>query len=174
MLYKDIPKFTSVGNYEVNFSLLSFPKAIEDYQKSGLQLNPDFQRGNVWNIDQQRGYIEFLLRGGETAKTFYFNQPGWMSDWSGDFVCVDGLQRITALLKFLDDKLTIFNDIFLHDIEDRKIMLRRLNVKINVNNLKTRKELLQWYIDFNSGGTIHSEKEIERVKKMLKEIEEEE
>ena len=83
-------------------------------------------------------------------------------------------EYVNALLKFLDDKLTIFNDIFLHDIEDRKIMLRRLDVKVNVNNLKTRKELLQWYIDFNSGGTVHSEKEIERVKKMLKEVEEEE
>lgn len=33
-----------------------------------------------------------------------------------------------------------------------------------MNDLKTEKEVLQWYIDMNSGGTPHSNMEIERVK----------
>ena len=167
MKYTDIPKFTSVGSYDVNVSLRYFPSTITDYQNEGLQLDPDFQRGNVWSEDQQRKYIEFLLRGGKTAKTFYFNQPGWMSNWQGDFVCVDGLQRITALLRFLDDKLAILDGVYLHDIEDSDIMLRTLDVKININNLQTRKEVLCWYIEFNSGGTVHSAEEIDRVKELL-------
>jgi len=40
-----------------------------------------------------------------------------------------------------------------------------------VNNLKTRKEVLQWYIEFNSGGTVHTDAEIQRVKKLLEECE---
>ena len=168
MKYKDIPKFTSIGHYEVNVSLKYLPSTVAGYQRDGLQLNPDFQRGNVWTVEQQRRYIEFLLHGGETARTFYFNHPGWMSDWQGDFVCVDGLQRITALLYFLDDGLEVFGGNHLHDIDDRDYMLRILDVKININNLRTRKEVLQWYIEFNSGGTVHSEDEIERVKELLR------
>ena len=41
---------------------------------------------------------------------------------------------------------------------------------LNVNDLKTEKEVLQWYVDMNSGGTPHSNEEIERVKKMIREL----
>lgn len=38
---------------------------------------------------------------------------------------------------------------------------------LNVNDLKTEKEVLQWYIDMNAGGTPHTSDEIERVKRMI-------
>lgn len=41
---------------------------------------------------------------------------------------------------------------------------------LSVNDLKTEKEVLQWYVDMNSGGTPHTNEEIERVKKMIQEI----
>lgn len=72
-----------------------------------MQLNPDFQRGHVWIENQQIKYIEYILRGGKTARVIY------------------------------------------------------------LNNLKTRKEVLQWYLEFNSYGTIHTEEEINKVKKLL-------
>ena len=40
-----------------------------------------------------------------------------------------------------------------------------------VNNLQTKKEELQWYVDMNAGGTPHTNAEIERVKKMILELE---
>ena len=41
---------------------------------------------------------------------------------------------------------------------------------LNVNNLKSEKEVLQWYIDMNAGGTPHTSEEIKRVKKMIEEL----
>jgi hypothetical protein len=40
-------------------------------------------------------------------------------------------------------------------------------LKFNINDLKTKAEVLQWYLDFNTGGTVHSDEEITRVRKML-------
>ena len=37
-------------------------------------------------------------------------------------------------------------------------------------DLKTEKEVLQWYVDMNAGGTPHTNEEIERVKSMIKEL----
>ena len=90
-----------------------------------------------------------------------------MNSFEGELICLDGLQRITALLNFLSGKLKVFNGNSINDFEDKAVFLRMLDVKININNLKTRKEILQWYIDHNSGGTIHSNEEIERVKILL-------
>lgn len=41
------------------------------------------------------------------------------------------------------------------------------DIRVNINNLQTRKEVLQWYIEFNSGGTVHTKEEIDRVKELL-------
>ena len=45
--------------------------------------------------------------------------------------------------------------------------LIRHSMVFNVNDLKTKKEVLQWYIQMNAGGTPHSAEEIERVKKLM-------
>lgn len=164
MKFKDIPKLTSDGTYQTNVSLEYAVKWIdEQITDCGLQLNPDFQRGHVWTQEQQIKYIEYLLRGGKSARTIYFNQSGWMRDFKGDFVCVDGLQRLTAVIKFINNEIPVFG-YYYNEFEDR---LHNVDLIFNVNNLKTRKEVLQWYIEFNSGGTIHTEEEINRVKKLL-------
>lgn len=52
--FKDIPQFTHSGYYQVNYSLMSLVKYIEEeVNEAGLQLNPEFQRGHVWNEEQQ-------------------------------------------------------------------------------------------------------------------------
>ncbi|WP_196607103.1 DUF262 domain-containing protein [Pectinatus frisingensis] len=167
MKYADIKKFIGDCNYRIDVSLRYFKECISGYINSGLQLNPDFQRGNVWTQEQQIKYMEFLIKGGKSSRLLYFNHPGWQKDFKGDFVCVDGLQRITAIQKFLNDELLVFGKYKLHDFEDYIHLLLDIRVTVCINNLKTRREVLEWYIEFNSGGTIHSEQEIKRVKALL-------
>lgn len=176
MRFRDIPRFTSDGTYNVDIPIMSIPKTIVEYQNDyGLELNPDFQRGNVWTELQQRRWLEFLLKGGNSANIIRFNCP--MFQGAGNFrklnstevreihmVCVDGLQRLTAMLAFLDNKVQAFG-LYFNEFEDRPGFDYCL--RFNVNGLQTRKEVLQWYLDLNSGGTVHTQKELERVRKLL-------
>jgi uncharacterized protein with ParB-like and HNH nuclease domain len=165
MKFKDIPQFTRVGNYEKSMPLKYLIGWIDEQIKElGLQLNPDFQRGYVWSQEQQIKYIEYILKGGKSARVIYFNHPGWMGNWKGDFVCVDGLQRLTSVIKFMNNEIPAFG-IYYKDFEDK--LCSDVDLLININNLKTRKEVLQWYIEFNSGGTVHTEDEINKVKELL-------
>lgn len=50
-------------------------------------------------------------------------------------------------------------------------MLNTHTIKLNVNDLKTEREVLQWYIDMNAGGTPHTTEEIDRVKKLINDLE---
>jgi hypothetical protein len=173
---KDVIRpFTEKGDYEVNIGLKYLETTLEDFVNDyNLELNPDFQRGNVWTEEQQIAYMEFFLKGGQTARVIYFNCPYWgsckLDKHDMDMVCVDGLQRLTAIRKFLKGELKVFS-YYLNDFEDKNVLLRTAHgLKFNVNNLQTKREVLQWYLDFNTGGTVHSNEEITRVKKMLEEL----
>lgn len=163
MKFRDIPKLTSVRGYNINVFLHQLKRIIDEYLESGLEMNPDFQRGHVWTETQQIRYVEYFLRGGISARTIYFNSPNFLMG-ELPFVLVDGLQRITALLRFLNNEIKAFG-LYYREFEGRT----DVSLVFIVNDLKTREEVLQWYIEMNSGGTIHSDAEIERVKMLLEE-----
>lgn len=174
--FKDIPQFTSDGSYQVDYPLVSLVKFIEEeVEIMGLQLNPEFQRGHVWNTEQQISWIEYHLKGGKSGNIIYLNNPFWKTarnpketDYK-DYVCVDGLQRITAIQRFVHNEIKVFGSYF-SEFEDRIRVLPQ-TMKVNVNDLKSEKEVLKWYIDMNAGGTPHTKEEIERVKKMINRLE---
>lgn len=169
MRFKDIKQFPNI-HYRVNMPLAFIPKRIKEWVGEGLgnnlQLNPDFQRGNVWTKDQQIKYMEYLLKNPTSGRDIYFNHSNWMGSWKGDFVMVDGLQRLTAVLKFMKNEIKIYGK-YLNEYKDELPI--SLDLIFNIATLKTRKEVLQWYLDFNTGGTIHSKEEINKVKHLLKE-----
>lgn len=37
----------------------------------------------------------------------------------------------------------------------------------NIAGLKTRAEVLEWYLNFNAGGTVHTVAELEKVRALL-------
>ena len=104
------------------------------------------------------------------------NNPFWNSygepkpNEYSDYVCVDGLQRITAAQRFVHNEIKVFGSYF-KEYEDRLRLANDATMILNVNNLKSEKEVLQWYIDMNAGGTPHTNEEIERVKRMISDLE---
>ncbi len=172
MRFADIEKFTDPGNYMTDVSVKYLPRAIEDYKEDfGLEMNPDFQRGNVWTREQQIAFLEFFFRGGASANVIYFNHPDFGRGAAPDsdmdhMVLVDGLQRLTAFLGFMNNEIPIFDGNYYKDFTD---VLRgtEYNVKFCVNNLQYRRDVLKWYIEMNTGGTVHSKTEIARVQKLL-------
>lgn len=167
MKFKDIKKFKQDGQWECDYSIDSLVGEIERFEdEHELELNPDFQRGHVWTEEQQINFIEFILKGGKTGRVVYLNHPGWMSDWrtgEAGFVCVDGLQRITAFRRFINNEIPIFGH-FYSEFEDKP---RNITIRLNINNLQTREEVLTWYLEMNEGGTPHSKAELDKVRKLL-------
>ena len=173
MKFSDIPTFISSGNYEIDVPLAFIKRQLKRFEEDyGLELNPDFQRGNVWTKEQQIAWLGFFFRGSKTSRVIYFNCPAFNNCWNASIapstmVCVDGLQRLTALLGFLNNEIPIFNTYY-KDFED---VLRNAthSIKFNINDLMSRKDVLKWYIEMNSGGTVHSKDEIDRVTKLMNE-----
>lgn len=172
--FEDIPQFTECGQWECDFDLTRVWPFIEEQQKQqGLDIDPDFQRVHVWTEAQQVAWIEFFLRGGKTGRVLYFNKPSW-NRWNrtkhkkyDDFVLVDGKQRLEAIRRFVHNEIQVFGSYF-HEYTDSPRLIRT-TIRINVNDLQTKEQVLQWYIEMNTGGTPHTEAEIEKVRRMLQE-----
>lgn len=176
--FKDIKQFTSDGSYQVNYPLDRMIKFIDDeVEEMGLQLNPIFQRGHVWSKEQQIAWLEYHLKGGKSGNTIYLNYPFWKTTKNprpgdyADYVCVDGLQRITAAKRFVNNEIPVFGSYYREFGDSIRRCIPNM-MTINVNDLKTEKDVLQWYVDMNAGGTPHSKEEIERVQNMIKQLDE--
>jgi hypothetical protein len=127
---------------------------------------------HVWTEEQQAAWLEFMFRGGKTGRVLYFNMPDWnnpkpTNSQYGDFVLVDGKQRLEAIRRFYANEVKIFGH-YLNEFTDRPDMLRQSRMEVNVNDLPKRADVLRWYCEFNSGGTPHTKDEIEKVLEMLK------
>lgn len=170
--FNKIPRNIGIsGAYYVDVSLIKLKDFIEDIEKDyKVEMNPDFQRGHVWTEDQQVKYLEFVLRGGISGKELYFNSPVFNSKEGEDIdsfklVCVDGLQRITAVYAFLDNKIKVFGSYYKEYTDKPRESDTRF--KVYINGLTKKEELYRWYIELNEGGTPHSQEEIDRVRGML-------
>jgi len=173
MKFSDIPQCINSGSWECTYDLKSLVRTIEDWSNGidinvKLEMNPDFQRGNVWTEYQQIKFVESILKGGaKNARVIYLNNPNWMRynyRKYEDFVCVDGLQRYTAIKRFINNEIKVFW-YYYSEFEDSLRM--KHDMRININDLPTRKDVLQWYLQMNTGGTVHTEEEINRVKMLL-------
>lgn len=87
---KDILRFPFSG-YCADVSLDHVNRHVQDHIETlNLDLDPIFQRGHVWSRKQQTAFIEYLLAGGTSGRDLYFNHPGWMTSFKGNYVIVDG------------------------------------------------------------------------------------
>lgn len=164
--FRDIPQFTSKGIWAADYRPEELVRHIErETEELGLNMDPDFQRGHVWTEKQQRHWLEFFFRGGQGGRELYFNHPGWMRDWKGEYVIVDGKQRYEAFRKFIKNEIRIFGSYY-KDFTDNIDCLTTM--KVHVNNLQTRAAVLNWYLERNTGGTPHAKSEIAKVLRMLK------
>jgi hypothetical protein len=178
MIFKvdDIPQLI-VMNGGVTWSLSDIQGTLARWEKSyGLNIDPDFQRGHVWTQAQKVRFIEFLLRGGKVPP-LRFNSPTFSgarherhSDLGEEVVIVDGKQRLSACLEFLQNKVAVFGGYTLDQFDNPRKLLNGAEILYQVNKLQTRRELLEWYLQINEGQVAHTEEELQRVRALLREV----
>ncbi len=71
------------------------------YDKKIIDLASNFQRLDVWNDNQRSELIESVLMG-LPIPVFYFNEGQ-----NGELIVVDGRQRLTSFIKFLNDEFSL-------------------------------------------------------------------
>jgi hypothetical protein len=83
-----------------------------------IDLQPDFQRGEVWNVPRKRRLIDTILRGWYVPAIHLIRDPD-----TGKDLVLDGQQRLAAIREFFDGSLKVDgrlspDDDLLHQLHD--------------------------------------------------------
>jgi hypothetical protein len=173
---KDLPKYTlPSGDYTIHVEWGHIEAWILDQASWSKQtvdevMNPEFQRGHVWTQEQQITFIEHVLKGGRTGKDIYFNCATWDTKHEGskDMFCIDGLQRITAVIAFLHNEIPVFQKYYYRDI-DRLRGTEALFI-LHVLDFQTEEDILTYYLQMNDTGVHHTQEELDKVRKMKEKL----
>lgn len=93
----------------LGISATNRPVEVVSYWKSsgGLLLDPPYQRGDVWGKIRQRNLIKSIIQGIPIPSIIINDRAssGW--DELIDCAVIDGKQRVTAILSFLESELVV-------------------------------------------------------------------
>lgn len=165
----------TTARWQADYQWSRVMAAVEDMgiDFGGLELIPDFQRGHVWTEDQQSSFVESCLRGvvASDGLLIQLNCPNFTFDGApGDIPdglqCLDGLQRLTAINRFVNDEITAFG-YTAEDLMHTEFSPKRYCIKLAIHTFCWRADLLEHYLAINAGGTPHGSSEIERVRELL-------
>lgn len=120
-------------------------------------MTPQFQRKNTkWDDGMKKRFIEAMLAGVQSPIKLYSaaEDGGFMSVT----YILDGLQRLTAIAEFCEDRFAIFDGIYYSEIRHRKV-LGNCRISLLIYHFDTHSAACQHYIDINRDIT-HSPEDL--------------
>ena len=152
--------------YRVDVPLKSIPHNIENY---GIDMNPDYQRNYIWTQEQKEKFVGSLIENPDLIPHFYFNIKDYIMD---SCEVVDGKQRLSAIVDWLKGDIIALCpcgiSLYRKDLDKVSETLIRVSITTSWKFVKLNKiEVMEFYLRLNSGGTIHSEEDLQRVKDLI-------
>lgn len=167
----------------VHRSMAPTARNIRDLVRSDaslIDLNPPYQRGDVWTDEQRINLIRSLMLGVPIA-ALVFNQRGGNAAWARNerdpdpecwYAAIDGKQRLTTLMQWFGGALSVpawwFEDRFLAAVRDGWVTYNELSlvgqrmtgnrflIPVAEAHLGSLAEEAEVYLLLNSAGTAHS------------------
>ena len=130
-----------------------------------INLSPDFQRRDIWNLEKRSRFIESIIMNVPIPPVFLGE------DEYGSYVVLDGRQRLTAIYEFLKNHyplkaLEVWNDLnglSYHDLEKRKLdkaLTRRFVPAVVILKESSAQVKYDVFDRLNQGGVIAEPMEI--------------
>lgn len=122
----------------------SLRQILDLINSEDIELTPDFQRNFIWDKTRQSRLIESILLG-LPLPSIYLSQYA-----DGRLTIVDGLQRLTTIKLFFENKLTLTNLEYLTDCNGKKF--KQLDVILSPLRLRRfgQTQIMCFVIDYRS------------------------
>ena len=172
----DNPFLIEIQPSEVFYSNQSISGLLLKYFYFGVDMNPEYQRGNVWTEEQKVKLIDSIFNNINIG-SFVFVEKKWFTDdqkvTSEMFEILDGKQRLTAIIDYVSSKFP-YQGKYWHELspytrnqfESQGILVgeMKLNRKDKEYN---RKRVIEQFVRLNECGTSMDKEILDKAKKMV-------
>jgi len=159
------------NKYEVNIPVRRFISSIMEYINDEaeptfdniLQLGvPVFQRNNdKWSLDMQIKFVENVIKGFVPKIQLFILEEEYRKKNLVGCQILDGLQRTTALAKFINGDFEIFDGIHYDDISGNILRGLSKTVVLEVFIFDNTDDVIDFYVEMNENIT-HSAEDIDK------------
>jgi hypothetical protein len=151
------------------FSTSSIDSLMNKVLYFGTNSNPDYQRGYVWNEQDEINLIDSVFNGSDIGK-FVFLKYEWPKT---DVDVLDGKQRLNTLVRFITSQFS-YKGLYWHQLsksdrykfEDRKVQVAELDA-----NRFTEADKLRLFLQVNVAGVPQDESHLTEIRQKLATLE---
>ena len=165
---KSMCNFSQKDNLRLSFSQTGMSSIFSKVYHFGLDMNPDYQRGNVWDMEDKKKLIASVFMNVDIGKFVFIHLP--YKDHSPSYEILDGKQRVTALTEFYESRFKFggkyYKDLSYADqshFENHPISCADLLE----DNVKPSDKYL-YFLRLNTGGRIQDPEHIKHVETLYK------
>lgn len=167
--WEKIPQFTQREEMRLQFfqsSLSSFHSYVYSF---GVDINPDYQRGFVWTLEDKQKLIDSIFKGVDIGKFVFIRREYDRTKNPTEhlYEILDGKQRLTAITEFLEDRFRfnglLYSELHPHD----QSHFDGYSISLAEVSNPTKKQIYQYFLRLNTGGKAMDEGQLKKVEKLL-------
>lgn len=128
--FEDISTPYDVSKIDILFEPEYVDRLLKKFELGELNLNPDFQRNEVWQIRQKSRLIESILIK-IPIPSFYIDARD-ESNW----IVIDGLQRLSTIIRYMKNEYALKDLEFLQELEGKKFSQLDRNFQRRIEDFK--------------------------------------
>lgn len=128
--FEDISTPYDVSKIDILFEPEYVDRLLKKYEIGELNLNPDFQRNEVWKIKQKSRLIESILIK-IPIPSFYIDARD-----EANWIVIDGLQRLSTIIRYMKDEYSLKDMEFLQELEGKKFSELDRNFQRRIEDFK--------------------------------------
>lgn len=163
---KNIPQFTERDDMRLSFyqtSLSSFDSIVYHF---GIDIEPEYQRGLVWQLEDKQKLIDSIFKGIDIGKFVFIRRD--FDEKGALYEILDGKQRLTTIIEYREDRFRFNGLLFseLHPYDQSHIKGYHIATAEITN--PTKEQIYKYFLRLNTGGKPIDISHLQKVEGLLK------
>lgn len=160
--------FAQEDDIQIRFMNNEIDSLLHKVYHTGVDFDPPYQRGLVWNDDQKTALLDSIFQNIEIGK-FTFNRCEFGTKPTNKlYEIIDGKQRLTAICEFYEGRFRYRGKLY-HELSWSD--MRHFNgypiVQAEMQDA-TEQQILRLFVKLNTTGVPMDAKHLDRVKEMIR------
>lgn len=164
-----IPRVEEDDDIRFQYSQRNLQGLLWQYYSSGIDIDQDYQRGNVWSPEQKYMLIESIYKNIEIGK-FTLIRRSFSEELDKYYEMLDGKQRLTALLEFYESRF-MYKGRYYHEMNGRdQGHFDSYSISYSETEPLTPEQKYRYFLKLNTCGVPQDPDHIKKVEKMWMDI----